>query len=100
MAKNYFTFRLDEELIKRLNDGAEKYSRKNGQEVAAEILALYVEFWERAEDAKRAVIERQRAGLAADFEVSHPYMSGKGSRGEIEKVRKDAQSRERAKRNR
>jgi hypothetical protein len=100
MAKAYFTFRLEEDLIKRLNDNAVTFNRKNGQEVAAEIVDLYIEFWERAEEAKRAVLKQQRAGLFTDIEVSQPLMSGKGSKREIEKVKKDAQSRERTKRDR
>jgi hypothetical protein len=85
------------ELIDRLEKAAEKYRKEasNRNQVAVEVLDQYLEFWEQAEEAKLAVMSQQRAGL---LEASQPYMSGRGTKGEAERVRKDAQAREEKKR--
>lgn len=96
MAKKQFLLYLDEDLINRLHELAQKNGRKSGQFVAMEILEQYADFWQDAEEARQAVIAQQREGL---FETSGFYARGKGSKSEIEMVKKDAQSRAQKKRN-
>jgi predicted transcriptional regulator len=86
-----FKVRISDALVERLNQMARDYNRKSGNQIAAEILEYYADFWEHAEQAKLAMLEQQRAGLTQN--VSGYYNRGKSSRGEIEKVKKDAISR-------
>ena len=83
--------RLCDALVERLNQMARDYNRKSGNQIAAEILEYYADFWEHAEQAKLAMLEQQRAGLARS--ASGYYNRGKSSKGEIGKVQKDAISR-------
>jgi hypothetical protein len=90
MAKKQMMLYADEQLIERLNSLAVKFGRKSGNFVAVEILEQYADFWEAAEAGKQAIVAQQRAGL---YETTGFYARGKTPRGEIEKVKKDAQSR-------
>ncbi len=93
---NQLNLRPDDKLLERLDDAISRYGRKSRNEVALEILDTYLPFWEQLEETKLAVLEQQRAGL---LEVSQPYMSGRGTKGEVQRVQKDAQAREQKKRN-
>jgi hypothetical protein len=90
MAKKQMMLYADEQLMERLNTLAVKFGRKSGNFVAVEILEQYADFWEDAEAGKQAIVEQQRAGM---YQTTGFYARGKASRGEIEKVKKDAQSR-------
>ncbi|HEY7544431.1 MAG TPA: hypothetical protein VID27_06095 [Blastocatellia bacterium] len=92
-----YKVRISEELVARFEELAEKYGRRSGNQVAAEILEIYTPLWEQAEAARMAVIDSQRAGVVDAGDV---YMKGRGSKGEIERVVKDASARERAKKGR
>jgi predicted DNA-binding protein len=85
---------LEATLDKRLDEDAEKFGRRSGAEVGAEIIERYIEFWEETELAKQQVFEQQRQQLG----VSQPYASGRATRGEVERVKRDAQAREQKKR--
>lgn len=82
-----YKIRISEALIARLEQMAADYSRKSGNQIAAEILEQYVDFWETAEIARQEILDKQRVELRA------VYTRGKTSKAEIEKVLKDAQSR-------
>jgi hypothetical protein len=82
-----YKIRISEALIARLETMAREYTRKSGNQIAAEIVEQYADFWEQAELARQDVIQQQRVGLEG------VYARGKTSRREIEKVLKDAQSR-------
>jgi predicted transcriptional regulator len=86
-----FKVRISDALVERLNQMARHYNRKSSNQIAAEILEVYADFWEHAEQAKLAMIDQQRAGLSAN--ITGYYNRGKSSKGEIEKVKKDAISR-------
>jgi predicted transcriptional regulator len=60
-----YKVRLDENVIKRLDQIAQRYGRRSGNMVAAEVIEQYLDFWENAEQAKVAVLEQQRAALLA-----------------------------------
>jgi hypothetical protein len=96
--KKQFLLYAESELVEGMDELAKKFGRKSGNVVAVEILEQYADFWEAAEQAKQNFINQQRAGVFGHLEVTQPYMSGKGSRREIERVTKDAQSREAKKR--
>lgn len=85
-----YKIRISEELAERLDRLSTQYGRKSGNQIAAEVLENYLDFWEQAEMAKLSVIEQQREQL----EITQPYMSGRGTKGEVRKVIKDAQARE------
>lgn len=75
-----FKLRLDEQVIRRLDQLARKYGRRSGNEVGAEVIMQYLDFWEYAESAKHAVLAEQRAMLADPLRV--PVITDpKGTRG-------------------
>jgi hypothetical protein len=82
-----YKIRISEALIARLETMAREYTRKSGNQIAAEIVEQYADFWEQAELARQDMIQQQRVGLEG------VYARGKTSRREIEKVLNDAQSR-------
>jgi predicted DNA-binding protein len=63
MKTDQFLLRPSVELIEKLKALADRYSKSSGQQVAVEIIEQYVDFWEEAEEAKQAVIKRQRAAV-------------------------------------
>lgn len=58
-----YKLRLDEDVIARLDEFARKYGRRSGNQVAAEVIEQYLDFWEYAEAAKKVVLEDQRSVL-------------------------------------
>lgn len=62
--KEQLNLRLDNDLIARLQKAAEQFGRRSGNEVAAEIISLYLPFWEEIESGKQNILEKQRASLA------------------------------------
>lgn len=58
-----YKVRIPEELVERLDALAEKYGRRSGNQVAAEVLEIYTSMWEEAESARMAVIEKQKTRL-------------------------------------
>lgn len=52
--------RLDVDVIDKLNRLADKYKKKSGNAVAAEIVTTYLEFWEYSEEQKKLTIQKQR----------------------------------------
>ncbi len=58
-----YKLRLEDEAIERLDKMARKFGRRSGNQVAAEVIEQYLDFWEYAEQAKKAVFEEQRAVL-------------------------------------
>ena len=90
MADNeQYKVRIGTEIVRRLDELATRFGRRSGNQVAAEVIETYLEFWEAAEAVKTEIVDQQRAGL---FESTGVYTRGKGSRGEIEMVKKDARS--------
>jgi hypothetical protein len=76
-------------LVEQLDEAVEKFGKRSRNEIAVEILETYFPFWEQAEQAKLNLIEEQRTGL---FGVG-AYARGKTTKEEVERVKKDAQSR-------
>jgi len=64
-----YKLRLEEEVIARLDGFARKYGRRSGNQVAAEVIGQYLDFWEYAESAKHAVLKEQRAVLQGPVRV-------------------------------
>lgn len=60
-----YKLRITEDVIKRLDEIARRYGRRSGNQVAAEIIEQYLDFWEQAEQAKVGVLEKQRSVLSA-----------------------------------
>ncbi len=92
MAKDQLKLWLEEDLIQSLQECADRFEKRSANEVASEVLIRYLDFWIESEEAKRAVFERQRA-MATEV-----YMKGRGSSIEADRVKRDAQARERKKR--
>jgi hypothetical protein len=97
MAKKGWKLYVEEDLIADYESAAEDYERRTANEVAAEVLDTYLPFWKQAEEAKRAIIagQQQQAGLTDGSlkTTGGVYHRGRGNKGEIGKVTKDAQSR-------
>lgn len=55
-----FKMRLPEEQIASLDRAAKRFRRRSGQQVAEEIIGLFLEVWERAEQLKLNSIESIR----------------------------------------
>ncbi len=65
MATKQFLLRLDEKLIAQLTDAAVRFGATSGNQVAAEVIEMYLEFWVTAKEAQQEVFEQQRAALSA-----------------------------------
>ncbi|MBI1764869.1 MAG: hypothetical protein HYR56_25955 [Acidobacteria bacterium] len=61
--KEQFLIRIETDLIASLQKAAEQYGRRSGNEVATEIITLYLPFWEEIEIGKQKTLEKQRASL-------------------------------------
>jgi predicted DNA-binding protein len=75
-----YKLRLKVEVIERLEQMAQRYGRRSGNRVAAEVIDQYLDFWEYAEQAKQAVLEEQRAVLVDPIRVpvlGNPKMARK-----------------------
>ena len=52
--------RMPEDLVKKLEQAAQKYRRRSFNQVALEIIEDYLEFWIQAEEVKQGFIAQQR----------------------------------------
>ncbi len=66
MATKQYKVGVDESLIERYENAAEKYKRRSGNQVASEVLEQYLDLWEQAEQGRLAVISQQRRALSKD----------------------------------
>ena len=58
-----YKIRLEKDVIERLTYCARRYGRRSGNEIAGEVILQYLDLWEEAEEAKHAVIERQKTDV-------------------------------------
>lgn len=63
MATKQFLLRIDESLIEELEAAAVRYGVKSGNQVAADVLAFYLEFYREAKEAELEAREAQREAL-------------------------------------
>lgn len=82
MKTSQYNVRLADDLIKRLNEAASGHGRRSGNQVAAEIIEQYLDFWQYAESAKQAVINRQREMIREEMPPPR-----RGRRNKDKKVR-------------
>ena len=92
--KSHWKLYLDAEIVGRYERAAEEFGKRSGNEIAAEVLDKYLDFWIEGEMAKEQVFEHQREQLG----VSGAYSRGRGR--EARKAQADALNREKKKRNR
>ena len=59
--KPQFKMYLDEELVEKLRQAATRFSRGSGQEIAEEILTIYLPVWVAVNDSMRRAVEYQIA---------------------------------------
>lgn len=53
--------RLSSELVKKIEAAASRFGHRSRNQVAAEVLELCLPIWEKAEEAKFAVLEQYRS---------------------------------------
>ena len=63
MPTDQMLIRLDLALLEELKALAEKYGKRSGNAVAAEIIEQYKDFWVELEEDKRELMQRQRSLL-------------------------------------
>ncbi|HKP85606.1 MAG TPA: hypothetical protein VJZ26_05900 [Blastocatellia bacterium] len=90
--KSHWKLYLDSEIVNRYEQAADQFGKRSGNEIAAEVLNKYLDFWIEGEMARAQVFEQQREQLR----VSGAYSRGRG--GEARKAQADALSREKKKR--
>lgn len=64
--KEQFKMYLQPEQVERLEELAAKYGRRSGQQIAEEILSVYIPVWVANQDAIRRAMAYQ-SGLDSDF---------------------------------
>ena len=67
-------------MIERLSHAAARFGASSGNQVAAEVIDLYLEFWVAAKEAQQAVLQQQRAALSAEKGAAKPPSKKKPSR--------------------
>lgn len=72
MATTQFNVRISLELIEKLRESADRFGMKSGNEVAAEIIDRYFEFWLATKEAQQTLYDQQRANLSAEKETKPP----------------------------
>lgn len=80
MATKQYLLRLEEGVIERLSDAAVRFGASSGNQVAAEVIDLYLEFWVAAKEAQQAVFKQQRAAISAEKGAAKPSSKSKASR--------------------
>lgn len=63
MATKQYLIRLEEDVIQRLADVAASFSAPSGNQVAAEVIEAYLDFWVAAKERQQEAIEEQRAAV-------------------------------------
>lgn len=58
-----FKMYLPEEKVAELDSAADRFHRRSGQQVAEEVINLFLIYWEQAEQAKLNRIEDQRESI-------------------------------------
>lgn len=77
MATKQYLLRLEEELIQRLSDAAADFGTSSGNQVAAEVIQTYLDFWVAAKKKQQEFIEEQRAAVLGGKEgASKPAKKG------------------------
>jgi hypothetical protein len=67
--KRQFKMYLDDDLVERLRRAAEKIGKDSGQEVAEEVLAIYLPVWASVNDATRRAIDYQTKIIGEETRV-------------------------------
>lgn len=70
MGTTQFNVRISLGLIEKLREAADRFGMKSGNEVAAEIIERYLEFWVATKEAQESLFEQQRAAISAEKSVT------------------------------
>lgn len=65
--KRQFKMYLDDELVERLKSLANKLGKGSGQEIAEEIIAVYLPVWASVSDSMRRALDFQTKKIADQY---------------------------------
>ncbi len=80
VAKDQYKLRLEEDLVQRLTEISQRFGWNSGNEVAADVIGRYLDFWVAAQEQALETYEAQRAQTLGGLGKAHAAQPRSGAR--------------------